>query len=76
MVEHHLKGPSMAERIAARGKNSGAGANPAISVQNKEGWNHNIHPFGFHGATGANAPTDGRVANNPSAKTQGSGGNQ
>jgi hypothetical protein len=46
MVEVKLNGPPMEKRIADRLKNSGAGANPDVSV--KQGENpqrtfHNIH---------------------------------
>jgi hypothetical protein len=46
MVETKLSGPSMAERIANRMKNSGEGANPDISVTKGTGptrTHHNIH---------------------------------
>ena len=77
MVEHHLKGPSMAERIAKRERNSG---DPSAEHVVKQGDGarrtfHNIHDFGQHGDTNTNHPTDGRVANNPGAKSQQTGGN-
>jgi hypothetical protein len=37
MVEHHLKGPPMSERIRARLRNSGAGAEPDEVTQTGEG---------------------------------------
>jgi hypothetical protein len=46
MVETKLSGPSMAERISARLKNSGAGANPSVTVTKGEGplrTHHNLH---------------------------------
>jgi hypothetical protein len=46
MVETKLSGPSMAERIANRMKNSGAGANPSTTVSKGEGplrVHHNLH---------------------------------
>jgi hypothetical protein len=77
MVEHHLKGPSMTERLNSRLKNSG---DKSADIVHKAGEGArrtftNIHPFGFHGATGTNAPTDGRVASHPESKSQATGGN-
>ena len=76
MAEVHLKGKSMEARLRDRERNSGDTSTADVVLKPSQGARfHNIHPFGFHGATGTNAPTDGRVANNKAAKTQGSGGN-
>jgi hypothetical protein len=52
--EIKLNGPSMEQRIADRQKNSGAGANPDVSVQkgnSPQRTFHNIHHSGSHGGT-------------------------
>jgi len=76
-MEHHLKGKSMTERLNDRLKNSG---DPSADIVHKAGDGArrtftNLHPFGFHGETGTNHSTDGRVAENSGAKSQGSGEN-
>ena len=46
MVETKLTGPSMAERITARLRNSGEGARPSVTVTKGEGplrTHHNLH---------------------------------
>ena len=46
---------SQAERIADRGKNSGAGAHPAQTIKHGDGDRrtfHNLHPCGFQQAGG------------------------
>jgi len=74
MVEHHLTGKSMEERLRDRERNSGDTKNADVVLKPSQGARfHNIHPFGAHGATGTNHPTDGTVANNPAAKNQGGG---
>ena len=75
MVEHRLTGPSMAERIAKRERNSG---DPSAEHVVKQGDGarrtfHNIHEVGQHGDTGTNHPTDGRVDSVPASKSQGGG---
>jgi hypothetical protein len=79
MVEHHLKGPSMAERIAARGKNSGEGAKPDTIVKTGDSDRrtfHNIHNAGHYVDPSTKAkPTDGHVDVHPGSTSQGSGGN-
>jgi hypothetical protein len=75
MAEHHLTGKSMSERLNDRLKNSG---DPSADTVHKAGDGArrtftNLHPFGFHGETGTNHPTDGRVDSVPASKSQGGG---
>jgi hypothetical protein len=54
MTEVKLNGPSMAQRIADRTANSGAGAKPDVSVKTGEGpqrCHTNIHHSGSVGGT-------------------------
>jgi hypothetical protein len=64
-VEHKLSGPSMAQRVADRLKNSGAGAKPDVTVQTGNSARrtfHNIHNSGHPVAPGTAAkPTAGKV---------------
>jgi len=77
MVEHHLTGKSMEQRIRDRTKNSGEGANPASIVKTGDSDRrtfHNLHPAGHYIQPNTEAKsTDGRVADNPRAKSQGGG---
>ena len=76
MVEHHLTGKSMEERLRDRERNSGDTKNADVVLKPSQGARfHNIHPFGAHGATGTNHPTDGHVDVHPNSAKQGSGGN-
>jgi hypothetical protein len=71
---------SMAERVSKRLRNSGAGAMPNVTVQKGDGptrTHTNIHHAGHYvqpgtAAKGGQGPIH---PSNPSAKTQGGGGN-
>jgi hypothetical protein len=75
--KHHAGGTPEA-RIASRLRNSGAGANPDHMTKEGTGARrtfHNIHEAGHPvDPSTAAKPTDGTVADNPSAKSQRSGG--
>jgi hypothetical protein len=78
-VKTHPSHPaSMTQRIADRLKNSGEGAMPDEHTVHGSGptrTHTNLHPAGHYTQPGTQAkPTDGRVADNPSAKSQRSGG--
>jgi hypothetical protein len=78
-AEVKLTGKPQAQRIADRLRNSGDGSNPNEHTVHGSGptrVHHNIHHSGHFVQPGTQAKsTDGRVADNPDAKTQGSGGN-
>jgi len=79
MAEVHLKGKSMEQRLRDRERNSGDTSTADVVLKPSQGARfHNIHSRGQGGGdrrVDVNDSTDGRVANNQSAKTQGSGGN-
>jgi hypothetical protein len=75
---HHAGGTPEA-RIASRLKNSGAGADPDQMTKEGSGARrtfHNIHEAGHpvDPSTAAKPTGDGRVADNPMAKSQQTGG--
>ena len=76
-VEHHLTGKSMEERIKDRQRNSGEGAKPNTIVKTGDSDRrtfHNIHNAGHYIQPNTEAKsTDGDVADNPRAKSQGGG---
>ena len=72
---HHAGGTPEA-RIASRLRNSGAGADPDHMTKEGSGARrtfHNIHEAGHpvDPSTAAKPTADGRVADNPAAKSQG-----
>jgi hypothetical protein len=78
-VKTHPSHPkSMSQRVANRLRNSGDGAMPdehAVHGSGPTRTHTNIHHAGHYTQPGTAAkPTDGDVANNPSAKSQGGTG--
>jgi len=79
-VKTHPAHPSsMSQRVADRLKNSGEGANPdehTVHGTSPNRTHTNIHHAGHYTQPNTAAkPTEGQVASNPGAKTQGTGGN-
>jgi hypothetical protein len=78
MAEVHLKGKSMEQRLRDRERNSGDTSTADHVFKPTQGARyHNIHTRGQGGGdrrVDVNDGGDSRVANNPGAKTQQSGG--
>jgi len=75
MVVEVRQAKSTEQKIADRLRNSGEGSNPNVHSVHGEGptrVHHNIHHSGHYVQPNTQAkPTDGTVADNPSAKSQG-----